>query len=104
MPQSRRYTKIDAVYWILRSFQVSRKKTDSLKMVPIKQTRYYEFFDMLVIRGFLKKMEISKGQRDEGGNKGYQLYKITNKGEDFIICYDSMVNYKEKLKIFLQEI
>jgi predicted transcriptional regulator len=96
--------KLDAIYNILNVFKNTSTKYNGFCCSCIRMQIYEELFDILLYKGFI--IKVDKVESDYDGiiktNKVKSNYKTTKKGDDFIIAYDSMTNYINKMNLMLR--
>ena len=98
---------IDIIYMIVNNCKCGGITQHSCNCrMPIKKKRFLEHWKMAIEKGFIVNEGLSKydpfKKENTAGKSGYKIYRTTKKGDDFIIAYDSMVNYINKMNIMLE--
>jgi predicted transcriptional regulator len=93
-------SKLDFIYAIVKNCQEPRTPKSILVLSEIRQADFYELFEICIDKFLIEKTDLNK--IDKSHKKNYVYYKATNKGLDFIILYDKMVVYIEKMNLILK--
>jgi predicted transcriptional regulator len=95
-------SKLDFVYEILYNCQEPRTPKSVFVLTGIFQKTFYELFDECVDKNLIEKVEIKKGIPTTEKRRNYVYYQITSKGNNFIIWYNKMVVYIEKMNLIFK--
>lgn len=101
-----KYQGMDIIYMILNNFKNPITKSTCMCNTPVRQTKFYKYFNICMEKGLIKyggksKYDLNKGSFTAGQNNR-TVYKTTEKGDNFIIYYESMHNYINKINLLME--
>jgi len=86
-------TTLDYIYDIARIYLNSGNKTQAYSLMTLNYNTFKRVFDVALEKGIIKKI---------GTKKTSVIYEVTPKGREYIIFYEKMTVYIDKMNIMLK--